>query len=119
MQTGSGEAALITAVMASVILFCRACPFLFFRGKKPGGSAETFIVFVEKVVPPLAMTVLAFNTLSAVVFESVKQGGYAQIVSALTAAAVTVIAHIWKRNSLLSIFGGTAIYMLLLRIINF
>jgi len=119
MQTGSGEAALITAVMALVILFCRASPFLLFRGRKPGGSAEAFIVFVEKVVPPLAMTVLAFNTLSSYVFESVKQGSYAQIVSALTAASVTVIAHLWKRNALLSIFGGTAAYILLLRVFNF
>ena len=119
MQTGIGEAAFITVIMALVILFCRACPFLFFRGKQPGGSAEKFIVFVEKAVPPLAMTVLAFNTLSAPVYESLKQGGNGQIVSALAAAAVTVAAHLWKRNALLSIFSGTAVYMALERIISF
>ena len=119
MQTGIGDAALITLVMALVILFCRACPFLFFRGKKSGGSAEAFIVFVEKIVPPLAMTVLAFNALSVPIFESVKQGSYSQIFSTLIAAVVTVIAHLWKRNALLSIFSGTAVYMTLERIISF
>jgi len=141
MQTGIGEAVFLTAIMALVILFCRVCPFLFFGGKKPdnviGGKnsasdadkktgnaanasrAEAFIVFIEKTVPPLAMTVLAFNTICAPVYESVKHGNFGQIGSTLIAAAVTVITYLWKRNALLSIFSGTAAYMVLERVINF
>ena len=33
------------------------------------------------------------------------------------AIAVIVILHIWKRNMLLSIAGGTAIYMVLLQLV--
>jgi branched-subunit amino acid transport protein AzlD len=35
-------------------------------------------------------------------------------VPVLLCAAATAGLHLWKRNSLLSIFGGTALYMILL-----
>jgi len=141
MKTGIGEAALLTAVMAAVIFFCRSCAFLFFRGKKPrgdvsdavgsadesngtadsggkrGSSTRTaaFLDFVEKTVPPLAMTVLTFNALAAPMIpvrENFRQG-----IPVLAAAAFTVIVHLWRRNPLISIFGGTAVYMVLERIV--
>ena len=37
----------------------------------------------------------------------------AAIIPQLIACAVTVGLHLWKRNSFLSIFGGTAVCMLL------
>ncbi|MDR0502215.1 MAG: AzlD domain-containing protein [Treponema sp.] len=124
MKTGIGEAVLLTAVMALVIFFCRVCPFLLFRGKSPGDKnagrrAEAFIDFIGKIVPPLAMTVLTFNAVSASVYESVKNGSPGQGGAAFIAAAVTVIVHLWRRNALFSIFGGTAAFMALERLINF
>ena len=35
----------------------------------------------------------------------------------LIAAACVVLLHVWKKNTLLSVFGGTAIYMILLRFV--
>jgi len=121
MKTGISEAALLTLIMSLVILFCRAFPFLFFR--RTGGRAQAFIGFIEKIVPPLAMTVLTFNAISSPIMESVKQisllpGSLLQCISPLSAAAVTVIAHLWRRNALISIFSGTAVYMALERFIN-
>jgi branched-subunit amino acid transport protein AzlD len=138
MKTGIGEATLITVIMAAVILFCRACPFLFFREKKPdgkngtaddagGGTAETgtaapaktaFLNFVEKVVPPLAMTVLTFNALAVPIYESIRDGVPVQGIPVLIAAAFTVIIHLLRRNPLLSIFGGTAVFMVLERLVT-
>ena len=135
MKTGIGEAALLTAIMAAVIFFCRSCAFLFFRGGKPGGGAggaadesgglsggktdsaagrrtAAFLDFVEKTVPPLAMTVLTFNALAVPIHENFRQG-----IPVLIAAAFTVIVHLWRRNPLISIFGGTAVYMALERIV--
>jgi len=132
MKTGIGEAALLTAIMAAVIFFCRACPFLFFRGGKQGGATDAgggadesggkagaagrrtaaFLGFVEKTVPPLAMTVLAFNALAVPIHENFRQG-----IPVLIAAAFTVIVHLWRRNPLISIFGGTAVYMALERVV--
>jgi branched-subunit amino acid transport protein AzlD len=102
-MTSATDAALLTLAMGAVILFCRAFPFLFFRGRNSGGP---FLAFVEKVVPPAAMTVLAFNALAAPLKDR-------PALTTLAAAAFTALIHLWKRNPLLSIFGGTAAYMLL------
>jgi branched-subunit amino acid transport protein AzlD len=95
--------------MGAVIFFCRAVPFIFFRGIKTNGECK-FLIFVEKTAPPIAMTVLCFNTLVIPVKENSDF-----TLPTLLAAAVTVLLHLWKRNVLLSIFSGTALFMLLQR----
>jgi len=145
LKTGIGEAALLTIIMAAVILFCRICPFLFFRGRKLDANSEensvtinvpdssragvnrhdgtsrrtaAFLVFVEKIVPPLAMTVLTFNALTAPIFENIRQSYPVQSVAVLAAATLTVLVHLWRRNPLLSIFGGTAVFMVMERLLG-
>ncbi|MDR0316003.1 MAG: AzlD domain-containing protein [Treponema sp.] len=119
MKTGVNEALLLTLVMALVIYFCRVFPFLLFRGKDTGaetdgkssGGRAAFLNFVEKTVPPLAMTVLAFNSLAGPIYENIREA-----VPVLAGAAFTALVHLWRRNPLISIFGGTALYMLLKRL---
>ena len=126
MKTGINEALILTMVMAAVIFFCRLFPFLFFRGKPgemthndeadPPGRRKSarrpaFLAFVEKTVPPVAMTVLAFNALAAPVKTNLRE-----LPPVLIAAAFTALVHLWRRNPLISIFGGTALYMLLIRV---
>jgi branched-subunit amino acid transport protein AzlD len=113
MKTGINEALVISIAMAITIYFCRIFPFLFFRNKT-GNSSTTdsaFLAFIEKTVPPVAMTVLAFNSLAAPVKTSLRE-----LVPVLAAAAFTAIIHFWRRNPLLSIFGGTVLHIVLLRI---
>jgi branched-subunit amino acid transport protein AzlD len=122
MKTGAHEALLLTLVMGAVILFCRAFPFLFFRGGSPkdnkpdttasGQRKAAFLNFVEKTVPPAAMTVLALNSLASPVKANLREAA-----PVLIAAAITALVHLWKRNPLISIFGGTALYMILKRLI--
>ena len=38
-------------------------------------------------------------------------------IPALLSCAVVVLLHVWKRNTILSILGGTACYMLLVQLI--
>jgi branched-subunit amino acid transport protein AzlD len=97
-------------VMGAVICFCRAFPFIFFRRKTEGGRADKFMLFVEKTAPPIAMTVLCFNALASGVKET-------PTLPLLSAAILTALLHIWKRSALLSIFCGTALFMLLDRLI--
>ena len=106
MKTGVNEALILTAAMAAAIFFCRIFPFLFFRGK----TGNAFLSFVEKTVPPVAMTVLAFNSLASPIEANLRE-----IISILTAAVFTAALHLWRRNPLISIFGGTGLYMVLLR----
>jgi branched-subunit amino acid transport protein AzlD len=127
MKTGVSEAFVITFAMGAAILFCRAFPFLFFRDtreKNSGGENKAgkrakgmdcgaaFLNFVEKTVPPVAMTVLAFNSIAAPV-----KGNSGEAIPVLAASVLTALVHLWKRNPLLSIFGGTALYMILERIL--
>lgn len=101
------QALLSTFVMAAVILLCRAVPFLFFRGE--GGKARAaFIAFVERAVPPVAMTVLAVASIAGAVKPSWPFG-----LPAFLAAIATAFLHLLRRNTLLSIIGGTALYMIL------
>jgi branched-subunit amino acid transport protein AzlD len=109
---------IFTCVMGAVIFFCRIFPFIFFQARKNAAKpaqdwASVLVGLVEKVAPPVAMTVLAFNALSAPFKEDVHQG-----FPALLAATFTALVHWWKRNSLLSIFGGTAVFMILSRVIR-
>ena len=120
-MTGANEALRIVFAMGAVILFCRAFPFLFFAGgekrsiktpeKKTGPLRwEALLGFVEKTVPPVAMTVLAFNALGTPFRENCMDG-----LLVLAASVFTALVHLWKRNSLISIFGGTALYMILVQ----
>ena len=119
MRTGTNEALVLSIAMAAAIFFCRIFPFLFFRGKT-GSTPNAFLAFVEKTVPPVAMTVLAFNSLAAPLsgfqFDSLElAANLPAVIRGLAAAGVTAALHLWRLNPLLSIFGGTALYMVLLR----
>jgi len=116
------QALLFVFAMGVVILFCRAFPFLFFSGREPrkrssaeppapAGRKTVFLNYVEKTVPPAAMTVLAFNILGASFRDNPRDG-----LLVLAASVLTALVHLWKRNSLVSIFSGTALYMILTRI---
>ena len=109
------EAFFFVLAMGAVILFCRAFPFLFFRKgeKEPGSSRGAVILgFVERIVPPVAMTVLAFNALGSAFRENPHDG-----LLVLAASVFTALVHIWKGNALVSIFGGTVVYMVLTRVL--
>jgi branched-subunit amino acid transport protein AzlD len=109
----SGQALFYSLLMGLVILVCRALPFILFHrtvDEKARGNTRgiRFLSFVERVLPPIAMTVLAFNAITSPVRENPEQ-----VLPALLASLFTALAHLWKRNSLLSIAGGTALYMML------
>lgn len=95
-------------LMAFVILFTRALPFLFFRNKHPPGILN----YLEQNIPPLIMLLLVMYCL-----KDVKCGlapyGFPEM---LGIGAVTLL-HLWRNNSLLSIAGGTILYMVAVRIL--
>jgi branched-subunit amino acid transport protein AzlD len=125
MKASLPAALVLTLAMGGIIFFCRLFPFLFFRektevsrrdadgtGKKPS-RREIFLNFVEKLAPPAAMTVLAFNALAGSFTADIREG-----FPVLAAAVLTALIHLWKRNPLFSIFGGTAACMILERIMT-
>jgi branched-subunit amino acid transport protein AzlD len=104
------EQVICVLAMAAAIFLCRAFPFIFFSGK-PGKPAARLLLFIERAAPPAAMTVLCFNALAAPIKENP-----ASALPVLSASLVTALLHLWRRSPLLSISGGTAVFMLIQRL---
>ena len=102
------QALWIVLVCAGVTLMLRALPFLFFGGKD---GVPKWIASLGGMLPPAIMAALVVYCLKSVPF-----GTFADGAKQLLAGAVVVAAHLWKRNTLLSIAVGTAAYMLLIRL---
>lgn len=97
------------AVMALVTFFTRAVPFLLFdRGERP----PQIILYLGRVLPPAVIAMLIVYCLRGTSFAAASQWA-PQALSSL----VVVLLHKWKHNNLLSIFGGTLLYMFLIQVV--
>ena len=100
--------ALFASFLIGLIIFCeRLFPFAVFSKRKPGKLIHIF----ERYIPPVVMIGLLIYSLRDVRFITITQW-----VPQITAIAFTIVTYLWKKNSLLSIFGGTIIYMILIRV---
>lgn len=99
---------LIVLVCAGVTIALRALPFVCFGGKDgmPGWVAS-----LGSMLPSAIMAALVVYCLKSVPFGALGDGA-----RQLAAAAAVVVLHVLRRNTLLSIAGGTAVYMVLIRI---
>ena len=105
LSTGAAIAAI--AVMAVVTFLTRALPFLLFdRGESP----PKIVLYLGRVLPPAIIAMLIIYCLRGVSFAT--PGGW---VPQLLCVAVVAGLHLWKHNNLLSIFGGTVLYMVLVQ----
>ena len=103
----AGAAAAAIAVMAAVTFLTRFLPFLLFdRGESP----PRIVLYLGRVLPPAIIAMLIIYCLRGVSFAS--PAGW---VPQLVCVAVVVALHLWKHNNLLSIFGGTVLYMVLVQ----
>ena len=106
-MTDYGHAMLIMAVMGGAVLATRILPVLVFgRNEK----IPEFILYLGKVIPYTAMGLLIVYCLRDMpVLEA--PHGLPEVI-ALTAVTVT---YLWKRNTILSVVIGTALYMFLVQ----
>lgn len=97
----------LIAVMTAVTFLTRALPFLLFdRGQEP----PKVILYLGRVLPPAVMAMLVVYCLRGMEFSSAP-GWLPQVIGVGAVAAL----HRWKHNTLLSIFGGTLLYMVLVQ----
>ena len=92
-------------VMALIIFCTRAFSFVLFSK----GQAPDLFRYVGKYLPPLVITLLILYTLKDIDFSQ-----RSSFIPAAAAIAFTLAVHIYKGNAMISIFGGTLIYMLLI-----
>ena len=103
------HAALIIVVAGAVTLLLRFLPFLIFNGKR---ETPPYIIYLGKVLPYAIMGMLVIYCLRGISFTAA-----ANFLPELIACAAVVLAHVRKRNTLLSIISGTVCYMLLVQFV--
>ena len=107
MMLTTGQAIASIAVMAAVTFLTRALPFLLFdRGDHP----PKVILYLGRVLPPAIIAMLIVYCLKGVSFAT--PAGW---VPALISSLAAVLLHLWKGNDLISIFGATVLYMVLVQ----
>lgn len=97
---------LLVAVMAGVTAFLRFLPFLIFSKSTP-----KFVLYLGEVLPYAIMAMLVIYCLKGISFAE-RPYGLPELLSVAGVAAL----HKWRHNTLLSILGGTILYMALLRL---
>ena len=98
----------LIAVMSLVTIALRFLPFLVFRNRQ----TPKYIAYLGRVLPYAIMGMLVVYCLKGVSFAAL--GGW---LPALISCALVAALHLWKRNTLLSIIGGTLCYMVLVQLV--
>ena len=102
---------LLTILISALVTWLiRISAFVLFpAGRKVPG----FITWLGAQLPRATMAMLLIYCLKGVSFTQVPDWA-----PALIAVAVTAGLHVWKKQMILSIVGGTAVYMVLLRVMG-
>jgi branched-subunit amino acid transport protein AzlD len=87
----------------------RFLPFIIFSSKKP---TPKYIQYLGKALPAAI-----FGMLVVYCLKNVNIVGGSHGIPELISIVVTVLLHLWKRQMLLSIAGGTVCYMLLIQLV--
>ncbi len=90
-------------------MLTRFLPFIIFPSGKP---TPKYVQYLGKVLPPAVIGLLVIYCFKDV---SLLSGSYG--IPELIGAAAVVLLHFWKKNMLLSIAGGTIVYMMFVQVI--
>ena len=98
----------IIGIVVFGTMLTRFLPFLIFGRKK---EAPKYIQYLGKVLPAAVFGLLVVYCLKDVNLFTGSHG-----IPEAIAILVVVLLHVWKRQMLLSIAGGTVCYMVLLQV---
>lgn len=109
-MTNTNAQLFILIVICGAITFgTRSISFAVFRQ----GRTPAFISWMGRQLPGAVMAMLLVYCLKDISFESA--GSFAP---ALIAVIATSALHVWRKQMMLSICGGTVVYMILLKLIG-
>jgi len=90
-------------------MLTRFLPFIVFPSGKP---TPEYLQYLGKVLPAAVIGLLVIYCFKDVSFLSESHG-----IPQLIGVAVVALLHLWKKKMLLSIAGGTIVYMILVQLI--
>lgn len=99
--------AVTIGVIALMTWLTRGLPYLIFHNKK---QMPPIVEYLGTVLPPSIMVILVVYCLRNVQIQ-IYPHGLAELISVV----LVIGTQLWKKNLFLSIFAGTACYMLLIR----
>lgn len=100
---------IVVAMVVLGTMFTRFLPFIFFPAGKP---TPKYVQYLGKVLPPAVIGLLVIYCFKDVRLLSGSHG-----IPEFIGVAVVALLHFWKKNMLLSIAGGTIVYMVLLQLV--
>ena len=103
------EQILTIAICALATMATRFLPFLVFHEGRP---TPPLVIYLGKALPSAIFAMLVVYSL-----RNVDVLGQSHGLPELLAIVVTVALHLWKRQMLVSIAGGTVCYMLLVQLV--
>lgn len=109
MTMSIGQQIITVAVVVLATMATRFVPFIIFPANKP---TPKYVQYLGKVLPAAVLGMLVIYCLKDVNFLVGSHG-----IPEIIAIAVIVVLHFWKKQMLLSIAGGTIVYMLLVQLI--
>ena len=101
------KTAILIGVMALVTALTRFLPFILFRKNTPA-----YVSYLGRVLPTAIIGMLVVYCLKDVSLMGAPHG-----LPELIACACVVAVQVWRRNAIISILSGTAVYMLLIRLV--
>ena len=109
MRLTGMQAVLTILAIALGTQITRWLPFWLFPEKR---QPPEVVLYLGRVLPPAMMGLLVVYCFKNVTWLSGTHG-----VPELLATALVAGLHLWKKNVLLSIAGGTVVYMLLVQVV--
>ena len=108
-MSGTVHDLILVAIMAAVTIALRALPFLLFP---EGRAVPELVTRLSNVLPTAVIGMLVIYCLKNVSVLAAPFG-----LPEFIAVAAVIMLHVWKRNNLLSIGAGTALYMFLIQVV--
>lgn len=103
------HAVLLVAVTSAVTILLRFLPFAIFSGNR---KTPAYVTYLGKVLPYAIMGMLVVFCLKGVSLTAAPYG-----IPEAIACVLVILLHVWKRNTLVSILGGTVCYMVLVQMV--
>ena len=105
----SMELLIFLLVVSLATLFSRVLPFVLFASNR---KIPNYVNYLGKVLPYCMTGFLVIYCLKDVSFTNYPFG-----IAEIIAIVCVALLHIWKKKTILSIIGGTIIYMILVQFV--